>query len=300
MIRFLRVYAIAAVLAALGGSSRAQQAASWTNATAGIESSFGDARIVVLDIRSGIVLASRRLKDLVHTVAVPGSALKPILLFQSIQSGLWNPDRAVPCHRNLQIREHRLLCSHPLGAPFEAREALAWSCNTYFAEFARAIPPDHLEQMLRTAGIIGATHLAPDESVAEFRKPRTVEDAELAVLGIDGIRVTPLELAAAYRWLAQRMAAEPNSAATRTVYGGMVDSATFGIAEHVRSGGVPVAGKTGTAENEQSKQSHGWFAGFAPVPDPKIVIVVYLPAGRGAEAALVAGQVLRNSPLVKR
>lgn len=299
MIRFLRICALFAAVSAFNESGCAQTA-SWAMAMDGVGSPIPAARVVVLDIRSGKILASLHSRELGRAVAAPGSALKPILLFQSVQSGLWNADRTVPCQRNLQIREHRLVCSHPPGSPFAAREALAWSCNTYFAEFARAIPPDHLEQMLRTAGLLGLTHLAPDESVAQFRKPRTLEDAELEVLGVEGIRVTPLELAAGYRWLAQQMAADPNSIATKTVLGGLIDSATFGMAEAARSSGVAVAGKTGTAETIGSQRTHGWFAGFAPVSNPEIVIVVYLPVGRGADAARIAGEFLKRSPLVRR
>ena len=62
-------------------------------------------------------------------------------------------------------------------------------------------------------------------------------------------------------------------------------------------GGVPVLGKTGTAEGAASSQTHGWFAGLAPAGNPQVVIVVYLPAGRGADAAHVAGEILAHAPL---
>jgi peptidoglycan glycosyltransferase len=259
-----------------------------------------DARVAVLDVSSGQILASHHLHELSRTLEAPGSTLKPILLYQSLQDGIWSADRAIPCQRDLVIREHRLVCSHPPAPPFKAREALAWSCNRYFAEFARALLPGRMEQILRTAGVLGPTRLVPDEAAADFRRPQTVEDMELAVLGVEGIRLTPLELAAAYRWLAQRTTADPSSIATRTVIGGLLDSATFGIAGPAHSGGVPIAGKTGTAENSGSQQTHGWFVGFAPASNPEIVIVVYLPVGRGADAAHIAGLILGNSPMVRR
>jgi cell division protein FtsI/penicillin-binding protein 2 len=62
-------------------------------------------------------------------------------------------------------------------------------------------------------------------------------------------------------------------------------------------GGVAVMGKTGTAEGEHSSRTHGWFAGLAPAQKPKVVIVVYLPAGRGADAAHMAGDILADAPL---
>jgi peptidoglycan glycosyltransferase len=62
-------------------------------------------------------------------------------------------------------------------------------------------------------------------------------------------------------------------------------------------GGIVVMGKTGTAEGIQSSRTHGWFVGLAPAKKPKVAIAVYLPAGRGADAAHVAGEILANAPL---
>jgi peptidoglycan glycosyltransferase len=70
------------------------------------------------------------------------------------------------------------------------------------------------------------------------------------------------------------------------------------MARQANMGGVPVAGKTGTAEGSASTQSHGWFAGLAPAGMQQVVVVVYLPAGRGADAAGVAAELLAHSPLV--
>jgi cell division protein FtsI/penicillin-binding protein 2 len=281
-------------------TSVAQQSGGWAGSIERAAQSAQNVRIAVLDAQSGRVLASHRLHDLARTLAAPGSTLKPILLYQSLQAGLWSADRTVACQKNLAIREHRLACSHPLSPPFKAREALAWSCNTYFAEMAHAIPPPRMEQMLRPTGLLGATGLTRNEILAEFHPPQTVEEVELGVLGVEGIRVTPLELAVAYRWLALRMMADRNSIATETVMGGLSDSVTFGIAGQAYSGGVSVAGKTGTAESVGSTQTHGWFVGLAPALNPEIVIVVYLPVGRGVDAAHIAGLVLGNSPMARK
>jgi cell division protein FtsI/penicillin-binding protein 2 len=39
--------------------------------------------------------------------------------------------------------------------------------------------------------------------------------------------------------------------------------------------------------------------GLAPAESPRVVIAVYLPAGRGSDAALVAAKLLAHSPLRK-
>jgi penicillin-binding protein 2 len=60
-------------------------------------------------------------------------------------------------------------------------------------------------------------------------------------------------------------------------------------------GGVPIAGKTGTAQvsgraardDEDPRQtwyynrSHAWFAGFAPAGDPELVVIVLVEHGGG-------------------
>ena len=109
--------------------------------------------------------------------------------------------------------------------------------------------------------------------------------------------MTPLELAASYRWLAMQLAAHPASSAAQIVQAGLNDSASFGIAASASTGGVTVAGKTGTANFGPGTPSHGWFVGLAPAARPKVVIAVYLSAGHGANAAQIAADVLAHSPL---
>jgi cell division protein FtsI/penicillin-binding protein 2 len=174
---------------------------------------------------------------------------------------------------------------------------LTWSCNTYFAAAARTLRPGELGRLLRPTGLLGATGLETNEAVGEFREPDSADAEQLTLLGVEGVRVTPLELATAYRWLAMEMAAHPDSDAAQVVHDGLKDSASFGMAGQVSLGDVTVMGKTGTAEGVESSRTHGWFVGLAPAEKPKVVIAIFLPAGRGADAAHVAGEILANAPL---
>ena len=259
------------------------------------------ARIVVVNLETGHLVASHRLSDAAHTLAAPGSTLKPLVLYSLIVTGRWNPDRRIACDRKLVVAGRSLACTHPSAPPFDAREALAWSCNSYFANVARTLAPGELGRLLRPTGLLAVTGLAssvtPTEAAAEFHEPATTDATQLALLGVEGIRVTPIELATAYRWLALQLAAHPDSQASQMVRAGIEDSASFGMARQAAVGDVSVAGKTGTAEGAASTQTHGWFAGVAPAEKPQFVLVVYLPAGRGADAAGVAAQILSHSPL---
>jgi penicillin-binding protein 2 len=74
--------------------------------------------------------------------------------------------------------------------------------------------------------------------------------------------------------------------------------------------GVPIAGKTGTAQvyqrarlseedaarAEYRNRAHAWFAGFAPVESPEVAIIVMIEHGGsgGRYAAPVAVQILQE------
>lgn len=273
------------------------KASDWQSAVDAASRVTPIARILVVDISTNRIVASHHLGQTARTVAAPGSTLKPLVLFQLLMRDRWTSNERVACTGDLVIGGHRLACSHPLAPPFNAREALTWSCNTYFAQVARALRPGELDTLLRSTGLLGTTSLVPGEAVADFHPPQTPAEIELALLGVDGIRVTPLELAEAYRWLGRELKANPRSVAARTVLAGLSDSASFGMADQAGLGGVPIAGKTGTAESTTTPRTHGWFAGIAPAAHPEVVVLVFFPSGRGGDAAHVAGMILARSPL---
>jgi len=77
------------------------------------------------------------------------------------------------------------------------------------------------------------------------------------------------------------------------VRAGMRRSVTDGVARAAAVAGVPVAGKTGTAEygpklSNGKSATHGWFVGFAPYDDPQIAVVVFVQRGNGGDDAAPA------------
>jgi penicillin-binding protein 2 len=77
-----------------------------------------------------------------------------------------------------------------------------------------------------------------------------------------------------------------------------------GTGKQARVPGVTVGGKTGTAqthefrsdaERKRRDQDHAWFAGFAPLDEPQVVVVVFAErAGLGGQvAAPIARDVLK-------
>ena len=63
-----------------------------------------------------------------------------------------------------------------------------------------------------------------------------------------------------------------------------------GTGSALRTDAYTVAGKTGSAEFETGKESHGWFTGFAPAQDPQLVVCVIVEEGGtgGKSAAPIA------------
>jgi cell division protein FtsI/penicillin-binding protein 2 len=269
----------------------------WQRAVDQAASKAPEARVLVLEIGSGELLASARMAEASRTLATPGSTLKPLILYFALESGRWDPEHRVACSRKMRIGGHQLNCSHPAADPMNAEQALTWSCNSYFAELAGTLTAEELRKALSERNLLAVTGLRTGESVAEFRLPHNREQIQLAALGVEGIRVTLPELAEAYRSLAIELAAHPQTMAAEIVRAGLSESASFGMADAAALGGVPVAGKTGTASAESGGATHGWFVGLAPSESPRVVVAVYVPAGHGSDAAQVAANVLARSTL---
>ena len=97
-----------------------QTAPAWTSATAHAALKSAQARIVVLDVATGRILAANHLADAARTLAAPGSTLKPLALYGMIAAALWDPERRIACSRNLRIAGRSLTCSHPPTDPMDA------------------------------------------------------------------------------------------------------------------------------------------------------------------------------------
>lgn len=243
---------------------------------------------VVLDLRSNKILAAHDLDIAGRRLATPGSTVKPFVLLKLLDLGLVKASDRFVCPRRVVIAGRKLDCTHPpLPDAIDPTDALAWSCNAYFAAAARRLPARELAETLRHAGFTGTTGLAP-EVTGQVRTPATTEQIQLQALGEWGVMATPLELLAAYRKLAQRRD-EPD---VQLVWQGLEQSVAYGMARAAKLDKVNVAGKTGTAAQPNSAATHGWFVGLAPAEKPEIAIVIYLEHGRGLDAAAVAQPIL--------
>jgi stage II sporulation protein D len=229
---------------------------------------------LVVDVKTGRQLAAVKATNERHA---PGSILKPLFLAAALEHHEVQPETTVFCRRNLHIsdgtRDWNLACTHPQSdVAFAAKEALAYSCNRYFAELADRIPPAQASAMLEHYGLAPASI------------PQSREQKELLVLGVAGIAVSPAQIAGAYR----RLALELDQGNAPAVREGLRDSVTYGMAHNANVPGMGIAGKTGTAGEEAQGRSHGWFAGTGHLGHDEVVVVIYLPLGNGADAARLA------------
>jgi peptidoglycan glycosyltransferase len=262
---------------------------------------------VVLSVESGKILASYRPQVVAQRVTRPGSTIKPFVLLELLRSGKVLRNTEWSCRRRVQIGSHSLDCQHVRTVEaMNAERALAYSCNSYFTEMGARLTDTELTSELTRAGFGGATNLVNAEARGYVRSASTREELQLKAVGEEGIEVTPLQMAAAYRRLALdvgrsegKMPSQLPAGSQRyeealaTVLAGLRSAVTYGTAQGARAKGFEVAGKTGTSSAEEGPWTHAWFAGFAPATKPEIVVVIFLERGHGGEAAEIAGEIFK-------
>jgi len=238
---------------------------------------------VVLDASSGHLLAVRHPREAAWLSSAPGSTLKPFFLTTALERGLIDGNTILMCHRYLRILGHDLDCTHPASLTvFRAADAIAYSCNNYFAQLSMRFAPGETAAVLRDYGFGSRPHLFSSESAGKVQEVDGSAERALQVLGIAGVAATPAQMAEAYWLLSQRMSPVP------AVIQGLEESVGYGMAHSAATLGVRVLGKTGTASGPEERWSHGWFAAIASCRGKRIVIAVYVPHGNGADAALLA------------
>jgi cell division protein FtsI/penicillin-binding protein 2 len=252
---------------------------------------------VIARVDDGKVLASVNLRGAGRRRALPGSTVKPLVLRALIERGL-DGRRTVICDRKLRIGTHDLACGHPQVPALNGATAIAYSCNTYFAQMSAELKPEELRSALLASGIASPSGVSAGEASGTVTLARTVEELQLQSLGEANMAITPLGLLSAYRRLAiERAKADPKYV---PVYEGLDSATQYGMSRLAASGLIRVAGKTGTSLSE-GHWTHAWFTGFAPADKPEVVVVVFLERGSGpADAAPIAKQIFDAYARTKR
>ncbi len=225
----------------------------------------------ITDISSGRVVSASR-EDLLRTPVLPGSIAKIATLVAALESGVVQPSTRFACTRRLDVDGHRLDCSHPdVGRPLGPAEALAHSCNSYFAAVARLLRREALDRAFSELGLPPSD---PSSSLVS------------SALGIAGRRLPPEQWLGALVRFATSGTRVP-AGVRAVVLDGLRWGAEFGTASAFHEHGMSALAKTGTAA-----MPGGGFEGLliavTPADHPSRAVVVMAPGASGRDAARLA------------
>ncbi len=230
----------------------------------------------VIDLASGRAVDERRGDRLGRSVA-PGSFMKVPALIAALASRIISPDTRVACQGQATIDGRLIRCSHPrVRHALRAAEALALSCNVYFATIAERLPRARLD------GVLMALGLPPTPARASMA---------LAATGLEGTATSPAALLTALSRFVLDPAVVPLAAAARqAVVDGLRGSAVYGTSSAFALRGVAAYAKTGTAD-ASGGGVQGLVVALYPADAPARGIVLLAPGAAGRDAADLAAQV---------
>jgi penicillin-binding protein 2 len=218
--------------------------------------------------------------------------------------------------------------------PTTFSDAIARSCNVYFFHHAQTLGPEKIADWASRLGFGQPTGVdLPGEAAGFLPSPHApggsikkwaLVDTQALAIGQSTLTVTPLQIARMMAVIANGgylvtphlcATVEGNDDSTRrgesTAVRGLsrewldlvrqslvrVAADPEGTAYAVLAdAGVPVAGKTGTAETGDRSADHAWFAGYAPSDAPRVAFVVVLEhQGSADQAAGIAKDLVQAS-----
>jgi penicillin-binding protein 2 len=252
-----------------------------------------------------------------------GSIFKVITMAAGLEQGGFKPTNTFNCGLDWTGLPGVTLHNWEQQGTLNLSEALTESCNPAFYEIGLKL--DQLDPMIlptfarafglgaptRTAGVQEVTGTVPDPEwkQQQLHEPWTSGDGVNLAIGQGYLLATPLQMANAYAALArggallapQLMAdQEPQTLGSlnlaRTTLAPILDgmkrvtSTPPGTAYYAfRDEKLPIAAKTGSAENE-NPDAHAWFVGFLPPDKPSLLVLVMVEGGQhgGTVAAPIA------------
>lgn len=261
-----------------------------------------DGTIIVMDARTGRVRAIANSKLAYTQPLMPGSAIKPFTALATLRAGLIDEGSSTVCPGRFTGLNFSLPCVHENHLPpFSPSQAIAYSCNYYFAAAGQRLGRDKLVATLREFDFGRPTGISDEElsgvvrqceigNNARVRKsePHAADESDClersAVGESNHIQVTPIQLLTAYTALVngghlfkpQVASANDFHPAERSnisiapqhralIVNGMRGAISYGTARAAKLDSLPltIIGKTGTATPATGFRNNGWFVGFA-------------------------------------
>lgn len=253
----------------------------------------------------GLIQEQWRLRP-VQDAMEPGSTVKPVVAAAALSGDSVRPGERFDCFAHGTRLAGFWIRDHVAPGRYTIDEVVAYSANAGIIEIVERIPQEHL---YRTFSAFGFGRRSDIDYPAEARglMPEVATWSRLSRAGFalgQELTVTPLQVALAYAaianggwlpapFLVNRADAEDVSMpSNRSCRARVLDEALAarltdmleaavedGTGKEARIRGFRVAGKTGTAQRTTNggfdDEHHvAWFAGFLPLPDPRMVIVV--------------------------
>ena len=284
--------------------------------------SGSEGAVVVNDPSSGLIRAISNPRLSFEQSFPPGSTIKPFTLLSAARSGAINAESRRKCSGGYFSPEYEIECSHPRSVrPFGPVEALAYSCNDYFAHLGERLSESSFLATLEAFGFGRRTGVnASNENGGKLRAgdwgPRK------AVGESDSVLVTPIQLLVAYSAMFNggkvirpklripgaslesgkveiTASLEMPDKEREILVRGMEGSLSIGTSSSAGfdTSHFRIIGKTGTSTSSNGWGTQGWFVGFAGKgKKPALGIVVLLKRAAGHDAAQVAANVLKALP----
>ena len=269
--------------------------------------------IVVIDPQTGRVRAVVNPELAFQNAYPPGSTIKPFTALAGLRSGLIDRTSRTLCREKYHHDDFTVVCSHPRElAPLNPTEAIAYSCNYYFARLGERLSEAEFDATLSDFGFGQKTGISFENETpgrllrGEWRPQNAIgEGAYLQVSPVQlivafaalvngGHLMTPATASAKNFMPKTRSDIYINDEQRSTIIEGMRGAVRYGTAERADLNSLPlyIIGKTGTSTPIYGFRTQGWFVGFAAStseqPGPAKVgfgVVVYLKNSHGAEAA---------------
>jgi penicillin-binding protein 2 len=252
-----------------------------------------------------------------------GSIFKVITMAAGLEQGGFKPSNTFDCGLDWTGLPGTTLHNWQAQGTLNLTQALTESCNPAFYSIGLkldTLDPTILPTTARTFGLGQPTRVAGVHEVAgtvpdpawkqkQLGEPWSAGDSVNLAIGQGYLLATPLQMANAYAALGRAgdllvpnlVADRPSetigslnlTSATKTaILDGMkrVTSTAPGTAYYAfRDERLPIAAKTGSAENE-NPDAHAWFVGFTPPDKPSLLVLVMVEGGQhgGTVAAPVA------------
>jgi penicillin-binding protein A len=290
-------------------------------AVVGLAGRFGG--IAALDPGSGEILALAGIAF--SAPQPPGSTFKIVTTAAALEAGLVKPTDEFPVQTAAIVDGVELENANGEACGGSFRNSFAHSCNSVFGPLGEKVGAERLVDAAERFGWNAKATIAGEVAstlppAAEIRTP--LEVASTAI-GQGKVLATPLVMASAAQVIAAGgVRYQPTLAAgegeegvrvtsrrvARTIRSLMVDVVDYGTGTAAGITGVKVAGKTGTAELEDTRgpnaaasdgsNTDAWFTAFAPAVRPRIAVgAMFVRAGAGGETAAPAARVVLEAGL---